>query len=586
MSETWKQWEGQLVDGKFPLRQYLGGSESSAVFLTERGGAKAAIKFIQVDEADAEQQLSRWKAAARLFHAHVLRVFDSGRGRLGDYAVLYVVMECAQENLGQFLSQRPLTPAETRDVLDPVLDALAYLHREGFVHGHVCPSNIFAIDDEVKLSSDALSMITELSEKPRDAGEDILRGATGSDPRRVTPYDSPEAARGEMSPASDVWSLGMTLVEVLTQRLPALPDPPSPSTRPIDPAVPETLPALYLDIARHCLHREPHHRWTVAEIAARLNPASAAAAVGTLAKPLPTSPVPPRVSHAPTPHEETYRVPATARPPLHSQAAVPRDHYTKPRYDLSPPRLKRPPLLPKANYFILGFVGTLVLLAVLVLPRLLGHRGASEQASSIELTQPATQKAPPASVHGKPQPKSAQKLPTALPPSSVAPPPPRVSQPAAQNQTANAKQPINSPLAKEAKQSSVAGASPATLRSAAAPSMPATTNAAAKTSSDVVAKGEVLDQILPEVPQKAQATIRGTVRTSVKLHVDAAGNVTGAELFSTGPSKYFADLALNAARRWDFAPAKRDGHNVPSDWLVRFEFTQTATRVFPTQATP
>ena len=133
---------------------------------------------------------------------------------------------------------------------------------------------------------------------------------------------------------------------------------------------------------------------------------------------------------------------------------------------------------------------------------------------------------------------------------------------------------------------SVAAPAPAALRSTAAPSIPVVTNAAAKSSSDALAKGEVLDQILPEVPQKAQATIRGTVLTSIKLHVDAAGNVTGAELFSSGPSKYFADLALNAARRWDFAPAKRDGHNVASDWLVRFEFTQTATRVFPTQATP
>jgi TonB family protein len=581
MSESWKQCEGQLIDGKFPLRQYLGGSESSAVFLTERGdaGQKAAIKFIQVEEASAEQQLSRWKAASHLFHPHLLRVFESGRARLGDYDVLYVVMECAQENLAQFLPQRPLTPAETRDVLEPVLDALGYLHREGFIHGHIRPSNVFAIDDEVKLSSDTVSMIAELSEKPIELSEALAGGVAHSAEHGLSPYASPEAARGEVSPASDVWSLGMTLVEILTQRLPAGPEAaPSASTRPIDPAVPETLPALYLEIARQCLHREPHRRWTVAEIAARLNPASAAV-TGVAAKP--ASPAAQtRVSPPPVAVSEPYHIAAAARPPLHPQAAIPRDHYTKPRYDLAPPKLKRPPLLPKANYFIVGFVGTLVLLAVLILPRLFGHHGGTEQASAIEPASATTQKAPPAPVHAKTQPKSSQKTPASVPTSPA--PAAASSRPAT---PANTKQVMN-PSPKETTKPSVAAPAPAALRSTPAPFLSVTTNAAAKSSSDALAKGEVLDQILPEVPQKAQATIRGTVRTSVKLHVDAAGNVTGAELFSSGPSKYFADLALNAARRWDFAPPKRDGHNVASDWLVRFEFTQTATRVFPTQATP
>ena len=61
MTKDWKQWEGQLVNGEFHLRQYLGGSDHSAVFLTERGGGepqKAAIKFI-LDAGDTEVQLAR-----------------------------------------------------------------------------------------------------------------------------------------------------------------------------------------------------------------------------------------------------------------------------------------------------------------------------------------------------------------------------------------------------------------------------------------------------------------------------------------------------------------------------------------------
>src|SRR5260370_33511609 len=105
MSESWKQWEGQGVDAKFPLSRYLGGSEHSAVFLTERGAPpqKAAIKFIQVDAPDAELQLFRYKSAATLSHPQLLRIFESGRCRLGDFDLLYFVMYYAGEKLTPFL---------------------------------------------------------------------------------------------------------------------------------------------------------------------------------------------------------------------------------------------------------------------------------------------------------------------------------------------------------------------------------------------------------------------------------------------------------------------------------------------------
>jgi len=108
----------------------------------------------------------------------------------------------------------------------------------------------------------------------------------------------------------------------------------------------------------------------------------------------------------------------------------------------------------------------------------------------------------------------------------------------------------------------------------------------AKSSAGSVTQGEVLEQIMPAVSPKARATIRGTVHVAVKLRVDTTGNVASAELFSPGPSRYFADQALQAAHRWDFAPAKVDGHAVPSEWVVRFEFTPFNTKAHPTQSTP
>ncbi len=107
-----------------------------------------------------------------------------------------------------------------------------------------------------------------------------------------------------------------------------------------------------------------------------------------------------------------------------------------------------------------------------------------------------------------------------------------------------------------------------------------------KTPKGGLVQGEVAHQILPRVPQKARDTIRGTVRVSVRVSVDPSGSVVGAKVDSPGPSKYFANLALRATRRWKFRPPKVDGRNVSSEWILRFGFTRTATRVLPVQASP
>ncbi|HET7100898.1 MAG TPA: protein kinase, partial [Terriglobia bacterium] len=159
MPQRWKQWEGQTLDGKFHLREYLGGSERSAVFLTgdrERGVEKAAIKLIPADPADAKLQLSRWKEAAKLSHPHLIRLFQTGRCRLEDRDLLYLVMEYAELDLSQVLSKVPFPPEETRETLRVVLDTLAYLHGKGFVHGRLKPANIMSVDGQLKLSSDGL----------------------------------------------------------------------------------------------------------------------------------------------------------------------------------------------------------------------------------------------------------------------------------------------------------------------------------------------------------------------------------------------------------------------------------------------
>ncbi|HKM47571.1 MAG TPA: TonB family protein [Terriglobales bacterium] len=258
MSETWKQWEGRTVDGRFPLQSYLGGSDHSAVFLALMQSAagdsqKAAIKLISAGAVDAEKQLLRWQAARDLNHPNLIRIFEAGRCRLDSADLLYVVEEYAEENLSQILPERALTVEEVRTLLPPVLKALQFVHEKGFVHGHIQPSNILAIGDQVKLSSDALSV----------PGEENLTGGASA-------YDPPEAltAMGAVSTAGDVWRLGMTLVEVLTQRIPVWD-----VARGSAPEIPAAVPEPFREIAGRCLQVDAEKRWTIAEISDRLSPA-------------------------------------------------------------------------------------------------------------------------------------------------------------------------------------------------------------------------------------------------------------------------------------------------------------------------
>jgi TonB family protein len=463
MAEGWKQWEGQGVNGEFQLRQYLGGSDHSAVFLTERSEREpqqVAIKLVPANAENPELQLSWWELAAKLSHPHLLRLFQRGRCQVEGTELFYAVMEYAEESLAQILPYRPLTAAEARDTFQPLLDALAYIHARGFVHGHIKPSNVMAVSDQIKLSSDELC----------GAGESgRVLGAPSI-------YAAPEIVDGEgMSPASDIWSLGMTLVEALTQHPPL-----SDRTKQTEVVLPETIPEPFFDIASHCLRRDPQRRWTVAEIAARLQRASPARA------------------------EE---------------------------HETGEPRKARA----KWGY-IAATLAAAVLLWVILSPRSNRHPGAELGASSAV--------------------ESSQRTPEAA-------------------------------LGAETGQTAQIPKQPASLVSAPSNVSPAAArNTTAKNSIGDVAQGAVLQQVMPEVSRYSRSTIQGKVRVRVRVMVDSSGNVSGAKFDSHGPSKYFAERALQAARQWTFKPPQVDGQGVPSEWVLKFEFGRTATNVHPARARP
>ncbi|HLK47350.1 MAG TPA: TonB family protein [Bryobacteraceae bacterium] len=422
---AWKEWEGRTIDGRFQLERCLGGSEQSAVFLTRRGydgEDAAAIRVVLNEVVDREVLLPRWERAARLSHPGLIRVFDIGSAECGGAAVSYLVMEYAEENLADVLRQRPLTASETRELLEPVLDALSYLHRHGLVHGHVKPSNILAVADQLKISSDGLRPAGEQPAALEHAGA----------------YAAPESTAGFLSPAADVWSLGITLVEALTQR-PLVPKRPQHKT----PAIPVTLPPLFLDIARQCLQPDPERRETVEHLADRLRRAPAA-------------------ESAPAP-------------------AAPRS------------LLRFWPYAVPAMALGLAFSG------VLMRPH-----------------QTVKAVAPPAAPAVAPVP--------ALAPPHALPPPPLT-------------------------------------RSVAA-------------------------QVLPDVSQDSRATIRGTLQVRIQVRVDASGSVVDAKLDEPGPSRYFANRALDAARRWKFDALAPGRPPDPENWILRFDYTRSGTQASAEHVAP
>jgi TonB family protein len=228
--EGWSRWEGHLVKGIFPLRRLLGGSEQSAVFLSEYDAGKnidVAIKLVPAIGARAEAQLANWRTAAALTHPNLVRLFNMGRCQLEGREFLFVVMEYGEQTLAEFLSERALTATEVRALLMPTLEALTFLHSNQLAHGRLKPSNMLVVNDQLKLSSDAIRA-------PGPAG---------------------------ISTAGDIWNLGMTLVEAFTQRTPSSPDEPD-----VANSLLANVPPPYANTVRRCLNPNPASRPTAIEL--------------------------------------------------------------------------------------------------------------------------------------------------------------------------------------------------------------------------------------------------------------------------------------------------------------------------------
>ena len=259
MTQAWAKWERQVINGIFPLHRCVSFSDHSAVYLTEHEAHElpfALLKLVPAIPTLKEAQLAHWTAAATLTHPHLIRLLEAGRCELGGLQFLFAVMEYAEATLAQVLAQHALAPETLRKGLPPILASLDYLHRRQLVQGGLKPSNILLVNQQLKLASDTV----------RPSGESA-GGIAGA-----SVYDPPESRDGSFSTAGDIWSLGVFMVEALTQRRPSWPDKHAATAD-----LPAALPAQFEEIVRQCLSRDPDHRPTAAELAAAINPAPQAA---------------------------------------------------------------------------------------------------------------------------------------------------------------------------------------------------------------------------------------------------------------------------------------------------------------------
>lgn len=513
MSEQQHVWTGQTVAGRYLLGKYLGGTDYGKVFSTEIVHARAvqvAIKLIPESKMEAtNRQLSRWREFVGISDSNLLKIHDCGRCELDGQAHLFVVQEYADEDLRDILPERALSVEETRGMIEPVIETLALLHGQNLVHTRLHPGNILAIGDRIKLANDAIT--------PKGESTSLTSPVKG--------FSAPEWGTVPADPATDIWSLGATIITALSQKVPAF------GEHHGGLLLPEEVKEPFARIARECLNKEPAQRPSIAKVRSLLN-----------------APITPVVKEVPKEIvKEAAKVPARIEPVAAPRARPappppPAPERRDPVASVSPVRPAQTKANEKKSYVFPIAVVAIVAVLLFAVPKM--FRQQSDAATSPAKTDSeSTAKASTPNVASAPSKQAAQK--------------------GAQSK----------PALTEASQPVTAAPAPVVR----------TPN---KASHDSSAKGEVLEQVLPDVSDKARSTIRGKVRLSVRLQVNATGTVDSAELDTPASSKYFSEQAMKAAKRWQFAAPEVDGRSVPSQWLLHFEFSPSATNVRPAQVSP
>jgi eukaryotic-like serine/threonine-protein kinase len=306
---------GQVLNGRYRLVELLGEGGMATIYRGQDAqlGREVAVKVLRAEYGRDAAFVARFRqeaqSAAALNHPNVVNVHDFGMEATDPF----IVMELVEGgDLGDVLrEQGALQPIAAARIAQQMADALDAAHAQGIVHRDIKPTNVLITrGGRVKVADFGIA-------RAFSEAQLTMPGTTlGS-----VHYFSPEQARGELvTTASDVYSLGLVLFEMLTGRRAwtgdsagavavarLAGDPPTASS--VRPGVPPALDG----IVRAALSRAPADRPTAGEVSAALarfvaDPSAPAMLGGVAAAATQTSPA--AVAAAPPP----YRPPAQARP--------------------------------------------------------------------------------------------------------------------------------------------------------------------------------------------------------------------------------------------------------------------------------
>src|ERR1051325_9175840 len=217
---------GRTLDDKYIVEERLGAGGMGAVYRARHLSMErpVAIKFLHQrlmeDEAARLRFQTEARAAVKLRHANAVSVTDYGETAEG---WVYIVMELLEgRTLREILSREaPLETARAISLMLQMSAAVAAAHEAGIIHRDLKPSNILVTQSAdqpavVKVLDFGIATFT-----PDDDDDDVTTVANTGSVIGTPRYMPPEQYNGqELTPAADVYSLGIILYEMLTGMLP------------------------------------------------------------------------------------------------------------------------------------------------------------------------------------------------------------------------------------------------------------------------------------------------------------------------------------------------------------------------------